>query len=264
MASDSITFKGIILSSEDYKDKDKMITFLTADHGIIRVCAKGAAKSGSKSSFLSVPFMLCEIVASISKGFFYFKDGSIIESNSGIFQSLEAMTSATHIADVLKLSVMQTENSKEAYELAVYAFYMLGTNPDNYSMICSAFNWRYLSVLGLSVVYDKCSKCDTLISDNSTYRISILDGTLFCSNCFPADTVNNNFHLVSGKFVDALNSFTTSALNKVFTYKGSENLTKELQSFTFKYLSNQLEHNFNALETLNSTLLKNPVRRDET
>ena len=94
---DPFNCRGLIIKSDDYKEKDRLLSVLTSDRGLITICAKGVAKPGSSLGFVSMPYMLCDFVVSVSHGYYYLKDASIIESNSGIMESLEQMTVAAHI-----------------------------------------------------------------------------------------------------------------------------------------------------------------------
>ena len=44
MASDPLSVKGVILESREFKEKDRMITILSGEHGILDFIAKGTSK----------------------------------------------------------------------------------------------------------------------------------------------------------------------------------------------------------------------------
>ena len=92
---DPVNCRGIILGSREYKEKDRLVSVLTPEMGLITVCAKGTAKPGSRNAFASVPFMIVDLVLTTSHGYYYLKDGSVVENNSGIMNNLEAMTVAS-------------------------------------------------------------------------------------------------------------------------------------------------------------------------
>ena len=83
--------RGIILASREFKEKDRLVSVLTADKGLVTICAKGSGRPGSKAAFASVPFMVCDFVVSVSHGYYYLKDASIIESNSKIMESISRL-----------------------------------------------------------------------------------------------------------------------------------------------------------------------------
>lgn len=263
MSDHNVKYRGVVLSSEEFKDKDKMLTILTPDSGVIRVCAKGATKPGSTAAAVSVPFMLCDLVVSISHGYLYLKEGNIIQNNMGIYSSLEAMASAGHISECLIESIHQSENSREAYELTVYAFYALAASPDDHLMIVSAFNWRLLYILGLNVTYDVCSSCSEPIDRDMHCLISLNDGDILCPSCSERIKDRAGYRLISSAGITALNFFSNAPLEELFKTSANSRLARDLAEFTIDYLSIQFDRPFDALKRLDQKLSYDPMRREE-
>ena len=238
---DPFNCRGLIIRSTEYKEKDRLLSVLTADRGLITICAKGVAKPGSSLGCFSMPYMLCDFVVTISHGYYYLKDASIIESNSKIMDSLEQMTVAAHISSCLMDCTLQSENSKEAYELAVYAYYMLANNKGKYLLIYSAFNWRLLTIAGLTVQYD--------LEDSigrSKYLINIAGGE-------GSDGNNRAFNrMLEEPSVRALNYFATCDLKKLFTATADKKTEQELKDFTTDYLSIHFDKIYDTLNILNT------------
>lgn len=241
MASEPISVKGIILFSEEFKDKDRMITVLTSNMGIIKVCVKGAGKTNSKTSYLSVPFMLVDFTLTDSHGFWYLKEGEIIESNSGIMSSLEAMEIASHIADLLVKSVYQSDVAYDCYQLTVYAYYVLSKNPNKYKEVYSAFNIRYLYISGLASIYTSCSNCKTSILEKSFWFVGLQDSSCYCNDCCRASKINTNTYKVSRNVLNAVNYYIENQVKSIFGLELSGELSDELYNFTTSYLSTQLD-----------------------
>ncbi len=241
MASESVSVKGLILSSDEYKDKDRMLTVLTSDMGIIKVCAKGTGRPNSKTAFLSVPYMLCDFTLSDSHGFWYFKEGLIIESNSGIMNSLEAMAVAGHIADILAGTIYQTDSSKLSYELAVYAYYCLGRNPERYKYVYSAFNFYYLKISGLATTIVECSNCKTSFESFDYLFVNLNDTACYCGECAKVSKIRNNLFKVSKNAVTVFNYYLLNQVSSIFSINISEALIDEVYKFSTIYLSVHLD-----------------------
>ena len=238
---DPFNCRGLIIRSSEYKEKDRLLSVLTADRGLITICAKGVAKPGSSLGCFSMPYMLCDFIVTISPGYYYLKDASIIESNSKIMESLEQMTVAAHISSCLMDCTLQSENSKEAYELAVYAYYMLANNKGKYLLIYSAFNWRLLTIAGFTVTYDLE---DTIGRSKFMINITGGDGT---------DGNNRAFNrMLDEPSVRALNYFATCDLKKLFTAIADKKTEQELKDFTTDYLSMHFEKTYDSLSVLNN------------
>ena len=242
---DPFSCRGLIIRSNEYKEKDRLLSVLTADRGLITICAKGVAKPGSSLGCFSMPYMLCDFVVTISHGYYYLKDASIIESNSRIMDSLEQMTVAAHISSCLMDCTLQSENAKEAYELAVYAYYNLANNKDKYLLIFSAFNWRLLTIAGFTVQYDL---------NEPAYRASGDKPNRYLINISGANGIQNKSfnRLIEEPSVRALNYFATCDLKRLFTSSAEKNTEKELKEFTTDYLSIHFEKIYDTLSVLNN------------
>ena len=242
---DPFNCRGLIIRSSEYKEKDRLLSVLTSDRGLITICAKGVAKPGSSMGYVSMPYMLCDFVVSVSHGYYYLKDASIIESNSGIMESLEQITVAAHISSCLMDCTLQSENSKEAYELAVYAYYNLANNREKYLLIYSAFNWRMLTIAGLTVKYDLTEPAYRASEDKPNRYLIDISGS--------SGGQNKNFNrLLEEPSVRALNYFSTCDLNRLFTSSADRKTEKELKDFTTDYLSMHFEKNYDSLAVLNA------------
>lgn len=242
---DPFNCRGLIIRSSEYKDKDRLLSVLTADRGLITICAKGVAKPNSSLGCFSMPYMLCDFVVSVSHGYYYLKDASIIESNSKIMESLEQMTVAAHISSCLMDCTLQSENAREAYELAVYAYYMLANNKDKYLLIYSAFNWRLLTIAGFTVLYDLDDPLYKANGDKQgRYMINISGGS--------SDKQSRSFNrLLEEPAVRALNFFAACDLKRMFTSSADKKTEEELRDFTTDYLSVHFEKMYDSLSVLN-------------
>ncbi|MCQ2482423.1 MAG: DNA repair protein RecO, partial [Clostridia bacterium] len=147
MSGDAFSFKGLVVSSLEFKDNDRILTVLTSDLGCISVIAKGVTKNNSKHAYLCMPFLLCDFTVTFSKGYYYLKEADIIQNNVGISSSLEATTVAFHISEIIKFASFDNIATADIYELTNYAFYHLSRVPDDYKLVYSAFNWRLLFLM---------------------------------------------------------------------------------------------------------------------
>lgn len=234
----TVNCKGIILSSSDFKEKDKLISILTSDKGLIRVCVKGSAKQGSRNAAYTIPYILCEFELTISHGFYYLKEAVIIENNSDILNHLTSILTAAHIANCLTdLSFDTFDNVHRYYELAVYAFYALAKRPEDYLLIYSAFNWRLLTYAGHTIIYDNMD-----IDLSQIYSISLEDGAL-----------TQGKGDLTGSDLAALNHFATCDIKKLFTGSATDKVLSDLKTFTTNYMSFQFDKEYDSLDILDKT-----------
>lgn len=243
--------RGITLASREFKEKDRLVSVLTAEKGLVTICAKGAGRPGSKYAFATIPFMVCDFVVSVSHGYYYLKEGTIVENNSDIMSSLETMTCASHMSSCLIDSTFQGENAHEAYELAAYAFYMLARHPKDYLILYSAFNWRLLTIAGLTVRYELTNDSGELVAPGNIYLVSLTGGTVETARNTRAEQLTGNeYRILPYDCINALNFFFDCPINRLFTAKASGDVIKELKDFTTAYLSVQFDKHYDGLSLL--------------
>lgn len=211
MASDPEVFKGIILKTSEYKEKDRMIQVLTRERGIVNICVKGVSGKTSKLSFASLPFSYCDFTVTDSHGFYYLKEGSVISGNTGIMDSLEAMAVAGHIAECLLWTVMQSENARDCYDLAIYAYYALSIDNASYLTVLIAFNWKLMWILGFAASASEC-----------------------------AGTAGGQ-HKLAARAYEILDYIGSNPISRIFTIKLEESDIRLLRSFTMDFIRVQLE-----------------------
>lgn len=258
--ADALTLKGIVFPCYDFKEKDKLIPYLTRDMGLIKLCAKGASGRSSKFAALTVPFSICDITFTESNGFYYVKDYVINESNSSIQKSLDLITAASHIFECVKVCASDSVGSDKLYELCVYALYSLNIGKD-YKTVCSLFNWKLLDILGLSIIYTNCSNCMNPIIEDKNYHLGISSGKLLCSSCTMKQNLKDTV-VVNGKVLSFLNEVKQGELKKIFAYKVSEDMQKFLVEYTECCISAALEADLFSLKHYEETLFKFSIPSD--
>ncbi len=243
MASEPISLRGVILSSREFKDKDRIISFLSSSAGVIDICVKCSGKQSSKFQAATIPFVVCDVVISMTGTFYYLKEFSVVYSNSSILNDLEAMTVASHIGKLLSTSYIDNTNSKDFYELCVYSYYALSES-HNSLLIYSAFNWRFLYLLGYCIVYDTCSNCGNELG--SAY-LSYSSGEAYCEPCFSKIRSYEDRFLMTWAGIKALDHFIEAGVNKLFSINVDEDTLHKLVLFTTRYLNAMIDGEFNSL-----------------
>lgn len=235
MGASPVTYRGVILSSTEYKEKDRVLKFLTRDNGLIDIYVKGTGKLNSTNAFTSVPFMVCDLVVADSHGYLYLRSGSIVESNSKIMTDLDAIIAASHFSKILIDVSGQSDNCREAYELAVFAFYNLASDTSKWKLFTAAFNWRILTILGFTVSYSSTNDTLTAITDNGLYYVSVSGGDIYSGR-----KTGSEYCVLSGVALKALNFISSCDIQKLFSITGSDSLTDSLYGFTDKYIKYQI------------------------
>lgn len=114
-----LTAIGIVLSRVDYAEADRIITFLTPEHGKVRVMAKGVRKQKSKLAGGIELFSVSDITYVLGRGTLHTLVASRLQSHFGnIVKDLDRTMFGYEMLKILT-KVLEDEGGIEFYDLLV-------------------------------------------------------------------------------------------------------------------------------------------------
>lgn len=109
----------------DYGENDKLLTLLTAEHGKITVCAKGAKSLRNKNMVCSQLLCYSEFTVKERGGYYTLSEASLIEQFFGLRTSLSRNAAAVYAADVAGEVCVESSDESEMLSLVLNTLYML-------------------------------------------------------------------------------------------------------------------------------------------
>lgn len=173
---------GIVLRVQYTGERDKLITVLTRENGVIRAFVNGARNPKNKNN--SATEQLC------------FSDFNIYKSDKGVYSIREASPKETFFSlryDIIRLSLAQyfaqlayelgprEENADEYLRIVLNAIYLLCEGKRKFNLIKSAVELRLMSLAGYMPSIVACCKCGTYESQQMYFCIE--NGQLYCDKC---------------------------------------------------------------------------------
>ena len=101
------------------------------------------------------------------------------------------------------------------------------------------FNWRVLTILGLTVSYSITNDTRTEISDSGIYYVSAAGGEIYSGK-----REGSNVSVLTGKSIRVLNFISSSEIDKLFGLTVPDDMAESLADFTMNSLSFQLEKDY--------------------
>lgn len=237
-----IKTNGLIIKEQNIGEADRLITILTKDHGLIRAFVRGAKNIKSRS--LSSTQLLCYSDLALFKR----KDSYVVDSAEPIEvffdlrNDIERLSIALYLAEVSAELSPQEENAQEYLRLLLNALYLLCRGKRNPLIIKSALELRALCESGYMPDLLACSKCGEYESETMYFEVSI--GTLLCEKCGEEGRAIR----ISKGVVSAMRYIIYSEIDKVFDFNLSQNGAKLLSNVTERYLIEQTQRNYKALD----------------
>lgn len=235
--------RGLVVRSVDYKEADKILTVLTAELGKITVSARGVRRRGSRSMAAAQLFAYSEMTLFAYNGRFRLNEAQVMESFSGLGRSVEALSLASYVAEVL--GEEDEQGSEAVLRLALNTLYALAQERYPRPRIKAAFELRYMALSGYAPdLTAVCSVCSAAPPDHSV--LSLTGGMLHCAHCVPAG--GGRSLPLDGPALEAARYILTADLKRLFSFSLEEGSQRLLDAVCEGYLLSRLERGFRTLE----------------
>lgn len=194
------TTNAVCLKGWPYGDHDRILSFYSADHGIIRAIAKGVKKANSRLSGVAEIFSLSQIQFSSGKNLDVVSQYQPINSFTHIRNNILKLACATLFVDLVdRMGVEGDLDSTAIFDLLTDRLHHLNTTHSaTYSEISqttASFQLQLLEKVGYTPSLDHCVGCGVQMNAPQPYfAFSAGDGGLVCEPCranFPSSTLVN-------------------------------------------------------------------------
>ena len=243
------TVTGIVLREKAWGESDKFIDILTEEAGLVSVCVKGGRKLGSKNAGATQLYTYSKFCYSSRGTINTLNSSEVITSFFKISEDLVKLSLASYFSELLQFCVPESVPSNNVMRLVLNTFYFLDSSKRDADFLKSVFEFRLLCEIGLMPDLIGCSECYKFTS-NSMY-FDILGGKLYCSECFKGELDFNTVRLGDSE-LHTLRHIALSDFDKLFNFKLSPELQKNVSSITEKYVLAHFDRNFKTLSFLKS------------
>jgi DNA repair protein RecO (recombination protein O) len=214
-----IESESLILKSYSLAEADKIVVFLTQEHGLIRGVAKGAKRLKSRFGGSLEPFSIVNLT-------FYQKEErelvsiSNIELQKSYFLNAgkpEFLQKFAYLAELLMEFAPPNEPNERLYRMARVCLETGSNEPQNLESIALYFELWVLRLAGFLPNWQKCDVCQKDFGNTEVANLQI-NFHLLCPNClkqkqkFPIKPLERQIYLFAQNL--SPNKFIEFTLNK--------------------------------------------------
>lgn len=232
--------EAIVLRTHKLGEADRIITLLTAEHGQIRVVAKGVRRTTSKFGARVEPF--CVIDAQLHRGRTLdtlTQVVSIAQYGDAIAANYDLYLAATVIVETAeRLTADATDGTHSQYLLLLGALNAMARRRHDPTLIRTSYTLRALALAGWA---PSCFDCAVCGRSGPHASFSISEGGTVCDACRPPgasspapDTLALLGHLLSGdwEFADRCESYARDEAAGLISSYTQWHLERRLRSLT--------------------------------
>lgn len=190
-----VQVEGVVLRRGYIGEYDKWVSFLTPEHGKLRLRVRGARKPKSKMGMLTEPLNLLKARVIEGRTQRLMVQPQLIRSYVALRADLERLSVALALCETLDRWLPEEHAEPEVYTTLIVALEALEAGASAEQAAAWAL-WRWLAMLGYCPDITRCGQCGnellpsdpTLPSGDESERAGNLilvpaDGVLLCTRC---------------------------------------------------------------------------------
>lgn len=175
--------EAVVLRTHKLGEADRIVTFLTRNHGQVRAVAKGVRRTASKFGARLEPFMVVDVQFFEGRSLDIVSQAETIGAyGREIIADYASYTAATAMVETAE-KLTGEEASPQQYLLLVGGLRSLSKGEHDSSLVLDAYLLRALSIAGWAPNFDNCARC----AEPGPHQAFVMQlGGVVCSSCKPA------------------------------------------------------------------------------
>ena len=237
-----LTAPGLVIREQSIGESDKLITVLTAKHGLVRAFSRGAKKTKSKKLAATSLLAYSDFTFTKARDAFSVEDALVKEVFFELREDVQKMALAQYFCELAYEFCEEEFESEEILRLFLNALWLLKDGKKPTAFIKAVTELRLMSLSGYMPDLVACDKCGEYETESMYFNSE--SGKLYCGNCAPGAYSK----CISLAVVTAMRYVSFSEFDKVFSFSlGEESLTA-FSSICEEYLLDKTQRKFKTLE----------------
>lgn len=239
-----ISLTGMVLKDMPVGEYDKRISLLTLERGRISAFLRGA-KRPKGSSFSSIgPFCFGKFFVYEGRNSYTVRRVEISERFEKIQSDLTNVAYGSYLLDVAEYYSRENSDEHERLKLVYQSLRALSSEKFTKEFVRLVYELKNIAVLG---EYPNIFTCTTCGKTTELEFFSFEKRIAYCKDCAKKD--DRLYHL-SDSIAYALWFIFATPIEKLYSFKLSNQAMSELRAFTDRYKSLYFKHQFKTLDFL--------------
>lgn len=210
--------KAIVISSADFKEKDKLVTLFTLENGIMQAYLKSVKSDKAKMKFAKEPFCFGEFLISLPSKII--TNVNVEDSFFEVTKNIDKFYIACAILDIVKTVLPVGEKNPALFIETLKAIGTIAYSNVNDKYVLIKYLLSIFNAMGYSLSFNKCSVCGQRFSGKRYMNLDF--GEIVCVGCKTANCME-----ISPRCHATFNILTNTDYDKFNTLKLSKNSEDE-------------------------------------
>ena len=179
--------KGIVISSKDYKDNDKLLTLFTLEKGIVFAKIVGVKKPNAKLKAVKELFCFAEFDLARKGDFLTITSANIVETFHFLTSDIEKFYAGCLILEVLKTVGKENQRNDLLFLETLKTLQVLAYENTNPDLVKMRFLIKIFEAMGYRLSLNKCATCGENFVNKRYFSPS--EGSINCTFCKTNDAI---------------------------------------------------------------------------
>ena len=244
--SDTVTLTGMVLVASPLKEYDRRIEILTRERGRISAFARGARKANSPLSACTIPFTYGEFTLYQGKTSYNLQSASIGKYFGDIANDYDKTCYASYFAEMAAYFTRENLEAPQELLLLYVTLAALQHGQVPLPLTKVIFEMRMMRIAGQGIELFECLGCQK----TETRDVYFQAGGLLCPECAAKEKETRDSYpfTLSADALYALQYILSVPLEKLYSFRVTDEVQQELERFMQSYLGRFLPHKFKSLE----------------
>jgi DNA repair protein RecO (recombination protein O) len=175
---------GVVLRTYRLGEADRIVVFLTEQHGKVRAVAKGVRRTGSKFGARLEPMSHAALLLWQGRSDLdIVNQVEVIDHFRGIREDLDRVARGLSLLEVADQLAQERHPDPRLYEMLVGALRTLADPARDYALVAPAFFLKALVLEGAGPVLAGCASCGRPAGEVELVAFDMVEGGALCRQC---------------------------------------------------------------------------------
>lgn len=179
---------GVVLRTYRLRESDKIVVFMTADHGKVRAVAKGVRKTTSKFGARLEPMSHVSLSLYQGRELDIVSQAESVEPLAPMLSSLDRASQGMAALEAVDQLGLEREPNPQLYRMLVGVLRTIARAPAPLNV--PAFYWKLLAAEGLEPQLDSCVRCGESPPDAALVAFDLNEGGAQCRACRTGSSIS--------------------------------------------------------------------------
>lgn len=173
--------RGIVLSTQDFQENDRILNILTPNRGKITAIAKGVRKATSSLRSGTQRLCLARFLLYEGKSLATVTQCQVEDFFGPVRENLERLLTACYLTEIAEVATLPGQPSYSMFGLLKKSLTLLAREEP--FLIARAFEVKTIGLLGLAPRLSSCAACGGTLSSQGMIAVSPVAGGTLCPSC---------------------------------------------------------------------------------